>query len=92
MRVCAHMNLGPHSHHHMVAATIGEAVQNFADSLEGYYGSLAGILDRTGEECAPALDLYPACDDCNSQMNFHDYPMARWAVGPRGGIRKLQHV
>ena len=89
MRVCAHMILGPFSHHHMVAATIGEAVQNFTDSLEGYYGDLSGILERTGEEYAPNLALYPACDDCNSEMCFHDYPMTRYVVGPRGGINRI---
>jgi hypothetical protein len=45
----------------------------------------------------PCVDLYaPACGvgedkeiHCNRYMNFHDYPMARYQVGPRGGIRKV---
>lgn len=88
MKVCAHMNLGPFSHHHSVANTISEAVENFRDSLDAFYGDLSGILERTGEDNAPTLDLYPACDDCSAQMCFHDYPMSRYTVGPRGGIRK----
>lgn len=87
--VCAHMNLGPFVHRHRTYWSIKNAVDNFRDHLEAFYGSLEGILDRTGPDNAPCVDLYPKCNDCNSEMNFHDYPFARYQVGPRGGIRKV---
>lgn len=96
MFVCAHANLGPFTHSHFTANTIGEAVNKFKTELWNFYGSLDGILDRTGTDNAPCVDLYYYdseaelySDECNSQMNFHDYPSARWQIGPRGGIRKV---
>ena len=89
MKVCAHMNTGPFSNEHSVFDSIGDAISEFRDILDAKYGNLSDILERTGEEYAPALDVYPACGDCNSQMNFHDHPMSRYQVGPRGGIRKV---
>jgi hypothetical protein len=35
------------------------------------------------------MDLYPQCGDCDSAMNFHDYPMVRYELGQRGGIKKV---
>lgn len=88
MKICAHMNLGPYSNHHARFDTIADAVNTFRNELESFYGTLEGILDRTGEDNAPVVDVYPQCNDCDSHMNFHDYPMARYALGPRGGITK----
>lgn len=89
--VCAHMNLGPFKHVHRRYWSIKNAVDNFQDYLEVFYGAVdKGILERTGADRAPALDLYPKCDQCTDHMNFHDYPMARYVVGPRGGIRKVK--
>ena len=88
MKVCVHYNLGPFDQHYVSAASINEAVRFFRDSLESYYGELSGILERTGEDYAPAMNLYPYCKECTDNMCFHDYPMARYTVGPRGGIRK----
>lgn len=88
MKVCAHYNLGPFSQHFMRCATKGNALAEFREQLEIQYGSLDGILDRTGEDYAPSISLYPQCSDCNAQMCFHDYPMAVYTIGPRGGLRK----
>lgn len=87
--VCAHMNLGPHTHRHIRANNPAQAVREFRVQLENFYGSLVGILDRTGPDNAPCVDLYPQCKECNSQENHHDYPFARYQVGPRGGIKKV---
>ncbi|QNJ59254.1 hypothetical protein SEA_MRMIYAGI_40 [Mycobacterium phage MrMiyagi] len=89
MKVCAHMNLGPFKNHHERFESASDAVENFRESLEAFYGDLKGIVERTGEDYRPSLDLYPECSDCNSHMNFHDYPMTRYEVGNRGGIRKV---
>ena len=98
MKVCAHMNLGPHVHDYVTAASINDALRCFRRRLEQHYG----VIDKTIAEIRhpdemPALDLYPACAEeshrdgmhCNSQMNFHDWPMTRFQVGPRGGIRRV---
>lgn len=87
--VCAHMNLGPHMHVHRTFWSIRNAVNGFRDQLENFYGSLDGIIERTGADYAPTLDLYPRCQECNSHMNFHDWPMRRYQLGPRNGIRKV---
>lgn len=35
------------------------------------------------------MDIYFSDDcECDSMMNFHDYPSARYVVGPRGGVRR----
>lgn len=91
--VCAHLNVGPHSNQHFVADSVSEAVSQMKSRLWNHYGSLDGILDRTGVDNAPTLHLYYVdstySDKCNSEMNFHDYPSAAWQIGPRGGIRKV---
>jgi len=89
IEVCAHMNLGPFTNAHGRFSTVWMAVESFKKELERFYGSLEGIIDRTGEDRAPCVDLFPQCPDCNSHMNFHDYPFARYQIGPRGGIRKV---
>ena len=88
MKVCAHYNLGPFNQHFMRCSTKAKALSEFREQLEIFYGDLEGILERTGEEYAPSISLYPQCDDCASNMCFHDYPMSHYRVGPRGGIRK----
>lgn len=35
-----------------------------------------------------AISYYPQCDQCDSAANYHDYPMSRYVVGPRGGLAK----
>jgi hypothetical protein len=87
--VCAWMNLGPFSHHIYRYDSIGEAKREFKERLSNFYGSLDGIIDRVGVDYAPCLDLYPQCDECQTHMNFHDYPMSRYKIGNRGGLRKV---
>lgn len=89
MKVCAHYNLGPFDQHFFRAASVGNAIDEFREQLEIFYGSLEGILDRTGEEYAPSMSLYPQCSECSAQMCFHDYPMRVVKIGPRGGVRKV---
>jgi hypothetical protein len=89
MKVCAHYNLGPFDQHHMRADSIGQAASAFREQLRDHYGDLEGILDRTGEEHRPTMTINEQCADCNSRMNFHDYPMLAYSVGKRGGITKV---
>ena len=78
MQVCAHINYGPHNHGHKRFRTIADAVHYFGRDVAGEdYGT------GTDEQ---VMDLFPQCPDCTSGMNFHDYPMVRYSVGPRGGI------
>jgi hypothetical protein len=59
----------------------------------GYFRSeVAGIDYGTGTD-EQVMDLYPQCDTsaglrCHSGATFHDYPMVRFAVGPRGGVQR----
>ena len=95
MMVCAHMNLGPHVHLYRKSGTIEQAVLAFRQELERHYGVLdSAIAKIRGVDEMPCVDLYPACrvnDElhCTRHENFHDYPMARYQVGVRGGIRRV---
>ena len=84
MKVCAHFCLSPYQHHHQRFDRIYEAV-----GWLWKYLIQDGNLGPYDENYPVVMDLYPQCEDCNSQMNFHDYPMSRYQVGPRGGIRKV---
>lgn len=94
--VCAHMNLGPFVHYYRLARSMSEAVRSFRIAVEKHYGSLdSSIAEIRGPGEMPCVDLYaPACRDsddlhCTSRENYHDYPMARYEVGPQGGIRRV---
>ena len=95
MIVCAHMNLGPYMDSYVKASSIGAAVQQFRKDVEQHYGVLdKSIAEVCGLDLTPCVDLYPACregDDlhCTDRENFHDYPMARYQIGARGGVRKV---
>ena len=77
MKVCAHFNLAPFHNVHERFDTLAEAKEYLQD-----HGSRDRYDDRS------AVDIYPQCAECDSAMNFHDSPMARYELGPRGGIRK----
>ncbi len=80
MKVCAHINYGPFNHGHKRFGSVSAAVRYFTSEVAGTdYGT------GTDEQC---LDVFPQCEDCTSGMCFHDYPMARYELGPRGGVRK----
>ena len=89
MKVCAHVNLSPFQHVHWRSDSVDSAVRHFRNLLSTHYGSLEGIPERTGEDRIPTLMYYPQCFDCNSHMNFHDYPAGAFRVGNRGGIRRV---
>jgi hypothetical protein len=96
MKVCAHMNLGPHVNVYLDAPSISYAVREFRHRLERHYGVVDGsILERTGLDYAPCLDVYSPCPaatlglHCSDTENFHDYPMLRYRLGPRGGIVRV---
>lgn len=78
--VCAHITLGPWTREHATFPTIGDAVAYFRSEV-------AGIDYGTGTD-EQAMNLYPRCSECTDDMCFHDYPMAVYTVGPRGGIRR----
>lgn len=84
MKVCAHFCLSPYQHCH-------ERFDSSAQAKAWLWNYLHcdGNLGPYDPEYPIVMDLYPQCSDCNSTMNFHDYPMTRYEVGPRGGIRKV---
>jgi hypothetical protein len=82
MKVCAHMNLGPFQNDHERFGSVAAALDFFRDSLQDM-----GIDKGDGDHYV--IDLYPECSECSYGMNFHDYPMARYELGPRGGLSKV---
>ena len=87
MRVCAHIVTGPFGREHRRFATVADAQSWFRSEV----CEPAGFVGMTDEERSDyyGMDLYPACDLCDSEMNFHDYPMTRYGVGPRGGMIRV---
>lgn len=83
MQVCAHFNLSPYQHHHERFGSVHEA-----KSWLWNYLVPQGNLGPYDPDHPVVMDLYPQCEHCTSEMNFHDYPMTRFTVGPRGGIRR----
>ena len=82
MKVCAHINGGPFQRWHERFASVALAVEAFRVSM-------AELSVKTGDGEHYTLDLYPQCDDCDSAMNFHDWPMTRFQLGPRGGLQRI---
>lgn len=78
-QVCAHISYGPFNRGFERFASISAAREYFAGIAGDDYGT------GTDDQC---MDIYPACNDCSADMCFHDYPMARFVVGPRGGVRR----
>lgn len=84
MKVCAHFFLSPYQHYH-------RRFDSIADARKWLWEYLIpnGNLGPYDKDWPVGFDVYPLCEDCNSEMNFHDYPMARYVAGPRGGIKKV---
>jgi len=84
-KYCAHINLGPWNRMQRYFPTIGAAVDYFRSEIRGEdFGT--GTEDQV-------IDLYIAKDqhsdekcECNESENYHDYPLVRYSVGPRGGV------
>lgn len=85
MKVCAHAYVACQSHYHYRADSIRAAVEQFRTDIEDLYRGPEVGGERGG------VDLYPQCDDCDWNECHHDYPMQRWEIGIRGGLRKV-HV
>lgn len=83
MKVCAHMFLSPYSSYHKRFDSAAQAKHWLWDYLYPQ-GNLAGY----DPDHPVGMNIYPQCDQCNSQMNFHDYPAYQFVVGPRGGISR----
>jgi hypothetical protein len=82
MKVCVHANYGPFNNGFGRYDTMAQALDMFRVDLRAL-----GIDSGDGEHYT--LDFYPQCEECNSLMCFHDYPMARYELGPRGGMRRV---
>ena len=87
MKVCAHINYGPFSNGHERFDTVAAALDYFRNEvIDNPYRSGVGSDDSDG---CYTIDLYPQCDMCSSVECYHDYPMSRHDIGPRGGLRKV---
>ncbi|QGJ92036.1 hypothetical protein SEA_KEELAN_72 [Gordonia phage Keelan] len=90
MKVCTHINGGSqyaYENQQKNFESISVARQAFRDSLYVRYA------DPKSDNEMPVMDVYVLADnetcDCNSHMNFHDYPSKRFTVGPRGGVKEV---
>jgi hypothetical protein len=81
MKVCAHYNYRPFAFGFERYNSIGDALYGFSLLL-----AVVGVDKGDGEHYT--IDLYPQCSDCNSNECWHDYPMARYQLGPRGGLTR----
>lgn len=90
MKVCAHITYGPFNNGHERFGSVSEALAYFRDVAGEDFGTgTEGHYEDGYWVAAQGMMLYPGCDDCTGDMNFHDYPMSAFEVGPRGGIRKV---
>ena len=91
MKVCAHINYGPHQNGHQRFDTVARAVDYFRREVADNPYRHGSTEESDG---CYVMDLYPEADEngepcgCDSAMNFHDYPMTRYSVGPRGGVQR----
>lgn len=85
MKVCAHINYGPFQNGHERFDSIGAALEFFREKVVDNRYREGTTDDADG---CYTIDLNEQCDDCSSMENYHDYPMLRYDVGPRGGLRK----
>ena len=84
MKVCAHFMLSPYQRSHRRFDSAAKAKYWLWDYLIPQ-----GNLGPYNPNYPITLDLYPQCDDCTSEMNFHGDIMTRYEVGPKGGIRRV---
>lgn len=66
---------------------------SIAESVRYFRDEVAGIDYGTGTD-EQVMDLYPQCEQdtdlrCSDNATFHDYPMTRYVVGPRGGVARV---
>lgn len=87
MRVCASINYGPHQNGHERFDSVAEAIEYFRrEVIESPYLCIE-FSDYPYADYG-VMDLYPQCDLCTDGSTFHDYPMARYGIGKRGGLHK----
>jgi hypothetical protein len=80
MKVCASIHYGPWNHGVERFDTVAAAVEYFRRNVAGEdFGT------GDSDQC---MDIHPQCGLCTDGATFHDYPLARYVVGPRGGVRR----
>ena len=89
MKVCASINYGPYQTEHERFDSIKVAVEFFRDHVVDEWNFTPEFSGDCEYSDYGIMDLYPQCDLCSSGATFHDYPMARYGVGRRGGLRKV---
>jgi hypothetical protein len=90
-KYCAHFNVGD-SHFHeyfdrldAIRAALTEYHDEFGFATT-YANDLANGPQIIQQDC---VNVNNSCEDCNSDMNFHDYPELRYVIGPRGGVQEV---
>jgi hypothetical protein len=84
MKVCAHFNVLPFQHFHKRFDTIDKAQDYFEDCLKEL-DPQPNVYDQL-----PTMDVSAQCKNCDDMMNFHEFAMWRFTVGPRKGIVKVR--
>lgn len=79
--------------HHLYDDDGHEMFPSISTAVDYFRSEVAGIDYGTGTD-EQIMDLYPQCETsaglrCHSGATFHDYPMVRYQVGPRGGVVRV---
>lgn len=93
MKVCAHINVGPHQNVYHKFDSITAAVAHFRDEVVGNPYVPIQFNDDDGYRPEYSdygvMDLYPQCDRCDHGATYHDYPLRRYGIGRRGGLVRV---
>lgn len=89
MKVCASINAGPFNNFHERFDSVSEALEYFRSRLVDNPYLETEFEDDCDYSNYGVMDLYPQCDQCYTGATFHDYPMARYGIGRRHGLRKV---
>ena len=91
MRVCCTINYAPFVNGRKRFDTLGEALDYFRREVADSPDRTLGTDDADGcyfMSVYPELDRYGKPCECDNVCCYHDYPIAYYTVGPRGGVRK----
>ena len=84
MKYCVAFNVGGNQGHERYR-TLGDVRSELRRAHEAM--GFATVTTREGEVVqADTADIYPVCDDCHNGATYHDYPIRRYQIGPRGGV------
>lgn len=90
---CVHIQLQHYAHNGRIehVSSIRTARELFIDALydaRGWRDDEACNAMVYVADCTETIDEGTACQ-CDSACSFHEYPVAMFEIGPRGGVREV---